>query len=81
MRYSNGKVISSQLPGLRVFLWNVEMNELEYDGCKFVSYADDIVLTVSGKFIDAIRDGMQLALKKASEWASELGLGVSSGKT
>ena len=36
---------------------------LEQNGCEAVAYADDIILVISGRFVDIIRDIMQLALK------------------
>lgn len=46
------------------------MNELlrmsERDGCEFMTHADDIVLKVLGKFVDTIKDMMQLTLKRVS---------------
>lgn len=54
---------------------------MEWDKCGFVAYADDIVLTTSEKFIDTVRNRIQLALKNVSEWASERGIGFNPDRT
>lgn len=56
-----GGVLSSLLPNLVI---TELLKMLERDRCRAVAYVDDLVLTVSGKFTNIIRDRMQLALKK-----------------
>lgn len=38
------------------------------------------VLTIFGRFVDTITDGMRLALRRVSEWASNRGFGVNPTK-
>ena len=40
---------------------------LENVGCRAISYVDNVVLTISGRFVGTIRDRMQLALGKVRE--------------
>ena len=61
------------------------MNELllilQQNGCEAISYADDIVLVISGRFVNTIRDMMQLALRSVCMLASDRGLSVNPVKT
>ena len=53
------------------------MNELlvmlEQNWCEPITYADDIILVISYRFIDTIIDRMQLALRSVCVWASDRG--------
>jgi hypothetical protein len=46
-----------------------------------MGYADDIVITVQGKFTHTVRELMQAALNEVVNWATKEGLSVSSQKT
>ena len=66
-------------------LWLIFINtilcELDDKGVKVVAYADDVVIMVSGLFLNVISDIMSTALNTLSNWAKECGLGVNLGKT
>jgi len=46
-----------------------------------VAYADDVVLLVTGPFLDTICNIMEGALKKLSDWAKSFDLGVNPTRT
>ena len=54
---------------------------LQQNGCEAIAYADDIVLPISGRFVNIIRDRMQLALRSICVRASDRGLGINPVKT
>ncbi|XP_075167884.1 uncharacterized protein LOC142240049 [Haematobia irritans] len=73
-----GGVIS---PVLWLIILDEILSALSNRGIKVVAYADDIVIMVSGKFLDTISDVMSESLKSLAEWASGGGLGVNPRKT
>ena len=73
-----GGVIS---PLLWLLVINSVLIELGNRGVKVVAYADDVVILVSGMFLDVISDIMTSALKTLSDWATGSGLGVNPSKT
>ena len=81
------KVVTRRTPqgGVISPLWNLVINEIlssiEGTGVKVVAYADDVVLLIGGKFLQAISDLMELDLAKLSTWARRNGLGVNPSKT
>ena len=56
---SQGGVLSSHL-------WNIAISplllKLTNEGCRVSAYVDDVAITISGRYIDTIRDLMQNAL-------------------
>lgn len=66
-------------------LWLLVMNEilclLDAKGIKVVAYADDLVLLVSGKFLNSVSDILNSSLKMLSTWAEKCGLNVNPEKT
>ena len=54
---------------------------LTEEGCRVSAYADDVAITISGRYIDTIRDLMQHALHTTVNWATDIGLGVNPDKT
>ena len=46
-----------------------------------VAYADDVIILVSGLFLNEISDRVKLGLTKISKWAKTSGLGVNPAKT
>ena len=65
-----GGVLSSLLWDL-VAHWLLVI--LEQNWCEVIAYADDIVLVVSGRFVNTINDRMQLALRSVCMWESDRG--------
>ena len=70
---------------LSPLLWNVVVNklltDLEGEGCRVIAYADDIVVTSTGKFPETTRDLVQRSLNKVSSWSTKCGLAVNPKKT
>ena len=66
-------------------LWLLVVNEILLDlvksRIKVVAYADDVVILVSGLFLNEISDRVKLGLTKISKWAKTSGLGVNPAKT
>ena len=66
-------------------LWNLVVDRLlsvtNYLGVSTFGYADDIVITVQGKFTHTIRDVRQQALNVVVKWAAKEGLNISLQKT
>lgn len=57
------------------------INELEHCGFEVQGYADDLVITVRGKFLHTISDRMQYALNLITRWCEGNGLSVNPVKT
>lgn len=66
-------------------LWLRVMNKLlialERAGFKVIAYADDLVILVSGKYLNTIGDLTETALRKLERWAAKCGLRVNQEKT
>ena len=66
-------------------LWNLMINELlvtlEQNGYEAIPYVEDTVLMIARRFVDTIRDRMQLALGNVRTWTSGRGLRVNPVKT
>ena len=60
---------------------NVGLGLLECRGFKVVTYADDVVILVGGKFLSTLGELMESALGILSSWATNSGLGLNSDKT
>ena len=70
---------------LSPLLWNVVVNklltELEEKGCRVIAYADDIVITATGRFPDTVRDLVQGSLNDLTIWSEKCGLSINPQKT
>ena len=70
---------------LSPLLWLLVVNEIlqhfQERRTKVVAYADDIVILITGKFLQTISDLMETALGNISTWAGKNGLGVNPSKT
>jgi hypothetical protein len=70
---------------LSPLLWNLVVDELlaatNDQGFNTYSYADDIVITVQGKFAHTVREFMQAALDVVDNWTIKEGLSISTHKT
>ena len=70
---------------LSPLLWNIAINslllKLTNEKCRDSAYADDVAITISGSYIDTIRNLMQNALHTTVDWATDVGLCVTSDKT
>ena len=73
-----GGVIS---PLLWLLVIDSVLVELDKRGVKVVAYADDVVILVSGMFLDIISDIMTNALNSLSVWPTHSGIGVNPSKT
>ena len=66
-------------------LWCLVMDELMFtlneDGTYAQGYADDLVIVISGKFPNTIRELMQRALLRVERWCHKNGLSVNPEKT
>ena len=49
---------------------------LQHVGCGAIAYVDDIVRTISGRFMGTIGERTQLALGKVREWAFSRAFGI-----
>ena len=70
---------------LSSLLWNIAINplllKLTNEGSRVSAYANDVAITISGRYIDTIWDLMQNALHTTVNWATDVGLIVSPDKT
>lgn len=70
---------------LSPFLWLLVMNsiliELRNEGYEVNAYADDLVITITGKFLDTISLLMERGLNILTRWADKCGLSVNPKKT
>jgi len=48
---------------------NKVMHQLNQGRVKAIAYADDVVLLVSGTFLDSISNVMESALRRLNDWA------------
>jgi hypothetical protein len=46
-----------------------------------LQYADDLVVFISGKHVEAVRDCLQTSLTKLMTWFGDLGLSLSANKS
>jgi hypothetical protein len=69
---------------LSPLMWNLVVDRLLTAtndlGFSTFGYADDIVITIQGKFIHTVRDIMQQALNVVDKWAKKEGLNISPQK-
>jgi retron-type reverse transcriptase len=78
MRFLTARVTGGCPQGgvLSPLLWNLVVDELLADlndqGLCAMSYADDIVIIVQGKFTHTIRELMQAALNEVVKWTTVL---------
>jgi hypothetical protein len=70
---------------LSPLLWNMVTDSLlnRLRNCNFFvqSFADDVVILISGKFLSTIYDLMQRALNCVQNWSVEIGLNVNAHNT
>jgi hypothetical protein len=57
------------------------LNRLGNCNCFVQSFAEDVVILISGKFLSIICDLMQRALNCVQNWCGEIGLNVNANKT
>ena len=70
---------------LSPLLWLIVVNEilkrLKLEGISVVAYADDIVILVSGLFLNTLSERVETALNMMVNWADMSGLGINPAKT
>lgn len=57
------------------------LTELVKEGFTVIGYADDLVVVCRGKFLSALCDSTQRALRIIEKWCKKVGLTVNPNKT
>jgi len=60
---------------------NKILQQLNRGAVKAIAYSDDLVILLSGPFIDTISNIMKRALRRLNDWAKSCGLRVNPTKT
>ena len=70
---------------LSPLLWNLVANELivllNKKGFRTIGFADDVFISITGKFLDTLSNLLQSALNLVQNWCTKVGLKVNPNKT